>query len=515
MKFIKENLFLGVLVSVTIVLAAVLVVMERNYSAAAKKGAAARISLSRELSTLARGTHANQAAVDAEAGKVRLAREAVEEAKEGLIDRNRGIERERGIEGERGRYRVMTFVADGKTYSAFPIDRDLYAKVGAEYKIAQAYQDEVDALLKRLSPTEAPTSTEINAAIRPEEEPGLRAGPAPGIVPLDRRAVEDVGPTPEEIARDKFILSRALKGRIYANKDESMHMVLLSDQVRYSFEELWFAQVSLWVMGDIVEAVKATNERASSAGLGVPVSAIKRLVESEVLGYVVAQSRVVSGGSSARPSARGMAAPALDAAPASVDLQYYTGGARRASTRAPKLTGRACSQLHDVVHYRFTVVMVIKNLPRLCRDLLEQNNHTVIDVHISATDSEVRAASGGAERTIARGRGGDRSYYYGTDSVVQVTITGELQLLTDWARGRKKQVDPKTGVEVKGYPELMPKEFLSCLGALDAEALRPEDLERSGPPTGAPMMPGRGRSTFGRPPKGMSGPGGRGGFGGS
>ena len=525
MKFIRENLFLVVLVSATIVLAAVAVVMKRDYSAAAKKGAAARTSLSNELSALAQGTYANQEAVDAEAKKERLACEAVEKAKEGLIERNRG------------QYAVMTFVAEGKKYPAFPIDRDLYAKVGAEYKIAQAYQDEVDALLEHLSPTAAPTAAEIDAEVWPDVQSGLESGPAAplragsatGAAAIRRRPVfvagsvsaragargsstleEDAGPTPEEIDRDKFILSKALEGKIYANKGESMHMVLLSEQVRYSFEELWFAQVSLWVMRDIVEAVKATNEQASSAGQGVPVSAIKRLVESEVLGYVVGQSGAagVSGGSD-------VAAAAPDAAPASVNLQYYTGGARGASSRAPNLTGRACSQLYDVVHYRFTVVMPIKNLPRLCRNLMKQNYHTVIDVHISATDSEVGPTSGGTEKIIGRGRGGERSYYYGTDSVVEVSITGELLLLTDWARGRKKQVNPKTGAEVKGYPELMPKEFLSSLGGLDEGALRPEDLERSGPITAVSKMPGTFRTPSlprRRSPRDMGGPGAGGGM---
>lgn len=502
MKFIKENLFLVALASATIVLAAVAVIMARSYSAGAREGASARTDLSRELSSLARGPHANRRVVDAEAEKVRLARKAVEEARERLIKRNRG------------QYRVMTFVAEGKTYPAFPIDKDLYARVGAEYKIAEAYQDEVDALLERLSPTEGPTAAEIDDEIRPDEPLGLGPGPAAappraglgaGNVPIKRRPVsvtdrfsvrrvargvgtleEDTGPTPEEIARDEFILDRALKGKIYANKDESMHMVLLSRQIRYSFQELWFAQVSLWVMRDIVEAIKVTNEGASSPGQGVPVSAVKRLVGSDVLGYVVGQSGAAGAGVSGRPSVRDAAS---DAAPASVDLQYFTGGARVAGARAPKLTGRGCSQLYDVVHYRFAVVMPIKNLPRLCRNLMEQNYHTVIDVHISATDSEVQTIGGRTETMGGRGRGGERSYYYGTDSVVQVTITGELLLLTDWTRGRKKQVDPTTREEVKGYPELMPTEFLSGLGALDAGALRPEDLERSGPVTAAPRIP--------------------------
>ena len=163
MKFIKENLFLVGLALATIVLAAVTMVMARKYSAGAAKGASVRTDLSRQLSSLAKGTFANRDVVDAEAEKVRLAREAVAKAKEGLIERNRG------------QYSVMSFVADGKVHPAFPIDKDLYAKVGAEYKIAQAYQDELDKLLKRLDPVEAPTAAEIDEAIRPEDPTGLTA----------------------------------------------------------------------------------------------------------------------------------------------------------------------------------------------------------------------------------------------------------------------------------------------------------------------------------------------------
>ena len=512
MRFIKENVFLVVLVSVTVLAAAALVFLGRKCAAEAKKSAAMRTDLSGKLSNFARGAYVNPAVLDEEQNRVRATRGAVGDAKGDMIRRNRG------------NYRVMTFVADGKTHPAFPIDKELYARVGAEYKIAQKYQDEVEALLELLSPTQPPTEEEIAKEIRrvvPEGDAGMRPGvrlpsevparrpptrppgyvagapriprrrypsrPPPGYVAGRGTTVEEEAePTLEEIATEKFILAGALKGRIYASKDRSMYLALLSDQFRYSFEELWFAQVSLWVMRDIVEAVKLTNEQASSTGLGVPVSAVKRLVETDVLGYVVRQvgapgrGRSVVGSSGPTYAMAGVPVAVPTAGGAQTGLQYFSGAVRRVSAGyVPRLTGKACCQLYDVVHYRFIVIMPARHLPRLCKNLMQQNYHTVIDVVVGATDRSQRIGS--SQVSARRDKVGENRYYYGTDSVVEVTITGELLMLTDWARGRKEQPDPNTGVVVKGYPQLMPKQFLTRLAELDPEALRPEDRERVGP----------------------------------
>ncbi|KKL26099.1 hypothetical protein LCGC14_2398670 [marine sediment metagenome] len=71
--------------------------------------------------------------------------------------------------------------------------------------------------------------------------------------------------------------------------------------------------------------------------------------------------------------------------------------------------------------------------------------------------------------------GATELYYYGTDPVVQVQITGELQLLTDWTRG---QWDEKASKWSQSYPPLMPPEFLQLIRRSTPAAMRKGDDQR-------------------------------------
>ena len=80
-------------------------------------------------------------------------------------------------------------------------------------------------------------------------------------------------------------------------------------------------------------------------------------------------------------------------------------------------------------------------------------------------------------------------YYYGTEPVMQVTIKGELLLLTGWERGT---ADPNTpGKFLDKYPPLVPTEMLQQQfpPGPGNPALRPEDAARLEPaPEGAPAQ---------------------------
>jgi len=143
-----------------------------------------------------------------------------------------------------------------------------------------------------------------------------------------------------------------------------------------------------------------------------------------------------------------------------------TGRTRTARSRsqgsAENLTQRVSGPRHDVKHYRFTVIMDTRWLPKLLKNLLARNHHTVLDLSVEAVDHDEADP-----------------HYYGTDPVMAVTITGELLLLTDWERGTWLR-DPKTGKGgwSKEFPPIMPEQVLQELRAGDPLALREEDKAR-------------------------------------
>ena len=90
-----------------------------------------------------------------------------------------------------------------------------------------------------------------------------------------------------------------------------------------------------------------------------------------------------------------------------------------------------------------------------------------------AIDQVLLNASTGSQSS---GRIADEDlYYYGTDPVVQVDITGELLLLTSWQRGSWDGENNKWSEE---FPPLMPLEVLQSLNDTASDAIRDEDRRR-------------------------------------
>ena len=322
---------------------------------------------------------------------------------------------------------------------------------------------------------------------------GERHQPVPGIIPGRTPAgkssllgTKTIPPDAQNLAIQKLKGEKAQKGWIYAD-EQSMFEADLSDAKRYDDAELFMKQVSLWVQEDIIDAINRTNEQAHREAAkiavgnvgnvqGVPASAVKRLISINVRGFVVAGTSTSSGGSMRegyRLGAEGgerFGAPTGSQEATGVSLEYLCPGGNVVFS-VPELTGRYCNKLFDVVHYDFTVVMPMRYLMRLYRNLMMENFHTILDVKI---ENPYLASIVGVQARRA-GMVQDQLYYYGNESVMQVTIVGEMLLLTDWTRGRwndeNKQWD-------KDLPPLMPVGLLNLISQIDPSALREEDEAR-------------------------------------
>ncbi len=475
MNFLKENLFLVITAAVVIVGASAGLLLGRSMGAQSDTDSKPYISKAKEINSLA--SHGiNKRGVEAKKRRVEDMRYQAETVADTFLRRNRRD------------HEVLSFGISGQTVPAFPVDPEFKDRETLRQLFPEKYRREIASLLKTLKRTVPPTTKEID-----EEMARITAGAMPAEKKEekinyagsatrndrdrrdrdrfdDRREIRHGSARPSKVVDVKsdigrqalinLVVRQSEKGWIYADEEQdktsdsgrgesrlttggAMYVALKRNTLDYSDDDLWMAQVGLWVQKDIINAINLTNEQvrktASRKQTGVAASAVKRLMNIDVRGFVL-------GGSA-------------DSGATTTVLQYANIDSAKGDKTPPRLTGRACNKLYDVVHYDFTVVIPMRYLLRLQRNLMAQNYHTILELSIiKPVQSKV--------------------YYYGTDSVMKVTIVGEMLMLTDWTRGRW---DKETKTWDKDYPPLMPVEdFLKNIREMNPDALRDEDNKRKG-----------------------------------
>lgn len=487
MNFLKENAFLVGTAAAVIVGAVVVLMWGGSEGAKGDEAADIRTEYSKELVGLARRPVTDNL-VKASDQRVKIMQGHRRKVTEDFLQRS-------------SNYPVIEFAAlytgSGELARAFPIDPVLYDEMGGRLNLPRLYRKQVQALLGLLNPTTPPTDAEIEAArVRSGVPAGTPAGvPRTGIdlppsgsdlppdmrtgyVPPRRMERGPLAPGTEDKVRTRLVSARAAAGGVYADQN-SMHQAIPAE-MNYPDDELYMAQVALWVQQDIIAAIVETNRQfrrpATARKLnGVPASAVKRLVSLDVLGYVVMPKpgavRVSSRGGGPYEASQ-LPSPPGQTTGETGKLSYIGFGQKTALP--PQLTQRATNALYDVVHYEFTVVAVDRQLLPLYRNLLARNYHTILDVAIGQVGQP--AAVGGRLEPVATASEG--LFDYGPDPVVQARITGELLLLADFTRGRW---NGDANDWDKAYPPLMPTEFLETLNDQDPSACRPEDGQRLKP----------------------------------
>jgi hypothetical protein len=377
---------------------------------------------------------------------------------------------------------------------ALPYDEDVWEenRLYYSYFYSQAYHNRMEALLAELQATTLPSDEEVaREATRRQKEINLRErirekeegemetttpsegpagveGPGPMImgggtrrsrrtaVNVDGEEIR-VGQEAQQIARQHLRYTQSRAGRIYADK-QSLDLLLEEDQDSFDPPQLWKAQLSLWVYHDVLRAIDATivevaeREGLDPATLTVPRSAVRRLVEVRMSAATERREERQE-----RPGPD----PSVQSGPM---IMPGMGGSRSRPSRrdtgpselpgAESLTQNTTNEFMDVVQYSFTVIMPSRYLPDLYENLAQQNYHVVLSEEISTEPYNPESM-----------------YYYGAEPVSRVVVTAELQLLSDFTRGRWDEKE-KTWVQNR-YP-LMPRDVMETL---PEEALRSQDLQ--------------------------------------
>jgi len=320
----------------------------------------------------------------------------------------------------RRNFKMLSAVVQGEVMEAFPVDRQAFEEYGITlpYNLTQAYINEINSLLKE--PREYkpgdPLEKELRTPLLPAVEvPGeqieaetllladkLRASPDFADV-----SVEEINDIAEQRVRDSLI-ARSIQGRLIYAGPEVLDRRFQAPMPQAGIEDIWYAQVGLWAMQDIIEAIRLTNARAVQ-GLAAPSvvdSAVKRLIRIQVYGY---------------------------------------------GADASSLTGRTCCEDYDVLRYRFIVVLPPRQIPALARELMSLNCHTIVNVSTKASYIPP-----------------DGNFEYGPDPVVTATFDGELLLLTAWERGTWDGDGNPPGWS-EDLPPLIPEEVLKRLAGLREE----------------------------------------------
>jgi hypothetical protein len=448
MDVIRKNLFLVVLVGVTAVLIGLIVFMNSSVSADVEKAVEQRDKLSSQLMRYARGQRYNPAVIDARRAEVTGSKQNLRSVIERSIEFNK-------------RYRVLSLVRpDGKgVVPAFPFNRQLDREIALRAVFPDAYNKAIEAIEQSLNSTTPPTEpfTEVElrqwqlrelSEARAEWARKLKAGTIEPTEEVDGQLVSTEPVLTAEMAaraRRKALTRRmvehARKGEIYLDA-LALQRLIDPTQKRPLVETMWYAQLSLWLQQDVIDAIRQTNAEAFAGlpdtGRTVPNAAVKRLMEIRMIPQYVGATG-------------GMSVPGGDR-----DRDRSGDGAMAAAS----LTEAVSNKDYDVIHYTVTVVLPFRYLGRLQWHLVQQNYHTVLDVQEVTPPADPPS-----------------TYYYGREPVVRVTLRGEWKLLTEWER------------------PLMPVEVLKTL---PTSARRSEDSDRISEVGGITG----GSSSSGRPSRG-------------
>lgn len=188
----------------------------------------------------------------------------------------------------------------------------------------------------------------------------------------------------------------------------------LAGRTAPAVEDIWFAQMSLWIQQDVCNAIARMNALSTN----IPSSPVKHLVALDV--RQDASMYVVPGGLTAGAAA--MPAPPSDGGEGGDGGDGSVPAAPAGPVRnfALSPTGRVCNPLYDIVQFEFIVVVERQHVRDFLRQVQSGRFITVLDADMQNIDLEEAVSQG---------------YDYGSRPVVEVKIKCEAMFLREWTAG--------------------------------------------------------------------------------
>ena len=399
MKFVRENIFLVILVAIVLVIGGALLGLNYRFDNEDTARIADRTALTNSLLQFSKGK-ISEKVVKAQEDQVNTIQVAASQAVEGEKKKNAAA------------YPVlqMHVIAQGKDQgymAAFPYDKKKDDTFGLVLIFIEEHRKATKDLLSVLDITTPPTDEEIKVAIE-RKRSGIKSGQIlldalPGVKKNPDGTI-DAEQAAKDLGANEMILRKAALGHMYVEDAVRQEVTFPAGETSADPDVLWRRQYKLWILKDLVASIKAANDevlgKLSEKERHVPNAPIKHW-----LGLKIADGYVRGDKSSATPADANMALPL---------------------SSGDDITGRFANLDYDVVSYAFRVVMPSRHIPLLIKKLEQDKYHTVLSVQMSAIPQ-------------------DTKYYYGNDPVLQVTLSCQFLILTSWER------------------ELMPAEFLKTL----------------------------------------------------
>ena len=377
MRFIRENLFYVVLIGLTVVGAAVGLVYYLTSDIGDRLRS--RASVSSKLSGLSgrRATFVPEKAIQDANSRIETLRKSVKED----IDAS--------IEFNRANLPILRLSVGAAEEDAFPIDLARYRDLGLDSTFIREYEDALAGMLAEagLAKTSRATKKEIDgeeAILKDLVEPPFR---------------------PKAVTSMK--IKKAEAGRVFIEDNNATDPIFIEGQRKAPPEVLWRAQVNLWVTGEILRAIAATNEELAAERKKRGVAPEKE----SVLSSAVKRLEKIN-----------------------VNEDFILPRAGFGESADAKLTRRVSAREYAVIQYNVTLEMPPRHVPRLLRTLMTQNYHVVTNVSMGQSTAE------------------EMEYYLGIEPAAKVTVYGELLLLSDWITN----ADEKLSLMPPKIAELLP-----------------------------------------------------------
>ena len=245
--------------------------------------------------------------------------------------------------------------------------------------------------------TAPPVSVAGMGAPRPSGPPGTASISVGGMGAAGTGAApRAAGGDPKYDPNARAAITKARGIRCYVSVDpakSSFHISPIWDPAaKPTPDQMWYAQVGLWIQQDVVDAIADVNEQAAKQlpedEAYVENMPVKRLQSVHVLGYLTENGPVAFMSQSGGPS-----------------------GGPGGTILKPSFTGRSSNKEYDVVRFQVVVVVDQRALLKLIDHFTKQNFYQSVGLSfqaITAKDQDYR-----------------QGYLYGTAPVVRATLDFE------------------------------------------------------------------------------------------